>query len=215
MAAGRTRRRVGIGLLAMGVGLGGLVLVFSRWYLDCCVSREPHMISFYSNPGEVAIAWRISPDTQSGRPPHLNFWCSGNRGNSSSWEVSRNEGTGRTYASSDVGYLGFATRLAAIETYYTRYQGGCGTGMNTPEMIEMVRQIEKTRVYRVAVASWLVPIPALLLGGFFFWSGRRVHVRSMSNACTACGYSLRGLPVGAACPECGRTGVTTPSGRSG
>lgn len=64
--------------------------------------------------------------------------------------------------------------------------------------------------YYVVVPSWPAPV-AIALTGWWFWRGGTKRLRgAIRGLCRRCGYSLAGLAVGAACPECGasRSGTT-------
>ena len=54
----------------------------------------------------------------------------------------------------------------------------------------------------IAIPLWVLPVAGIL--GPRAWFRVRGVVRSRRGLCSACAYSLRGLPVGTACPECGR-----------
>ncbi|XVJ59872.1 MAG: hypothetical protein HEQ23_10895 [Tepidisphaera sp.] len=208
MAADRTRRRVGIALLAMGVALSAGAVVHSGYHTHCSLERGLHGLNIGVCPGEVSVALFSDPGRlKDARNSKLSFRRDTFKASSREWMVWRDEYTRRSSASSDIGYLGFATPILAVETYLDFIETSCGLRFNDPGLNSMATRAHQIKVYRVAVASWLVPVPALLLGGFLFWSGRRVGVRSRSHGCTACGYSLRGLPVGTECPECGMDGA--------
>ena len=193
-------------MLAMGVALAVGAGVHTGYHTHCSLERGLHGLNIGVCPGEVSVTFYFDP----GRPRYarnsgLSFRRDTFQAWSRGWTVWRNEYTGRSSASSDMGYLGFSTPIFAVETYFNFIETSCGLRFDDLGRITTATRADQIKVYRLAVASWLVPIPALLLGGVLFWFGRRVGVRSMSNACTECGYSLRGLPAGAACPECGRT----------
>lgn len=54
-----------------------------------------------------------------------------------------------------------------------------------------------------AMVLWPTPLATLSAGALLLWSARRA-ARAARGFCSACGYDLRGLAAGAACPECGK-----------
>jgi hypothetical protein len=53
----------------------------------------------------------------------------------------------------------------------------------------------------VTIPLWIVLVVAAIPTGLLWWRDRK---RRGPGACVKCGYDLKGLAVGAPCPECGR-----------
>lgn len=69
--------------------------------------------------------------------------------------------------------------------------------------LEMPAGLVEVRL--LAFSGWFVMLLTSALG-FVAWRGVRKHRPTPFNACAACGYSMRGLPANAKCPECGGGG---------
>ncbi len=61
---------------------------------------------------------------------------------------------------------------------------------------------------------WCVASLVGLFSLLAWWLFRRVHREVVEGGCISCGYSLRGTPAGAACPECGRKPLAKRRGTS-
>ncbi|MEK6703398.1 MAG: hypothetical protein AABZ53_14145 [Planctomycetota bacterium] len=53
------------------------------------------------------------------------------------------------------------------------------------------------------MAMWPAPALTLAAGALLIWSARRA-AHAARGFCFACGYDLKGLAAGTACPECGK-----------
>lgn len=59
--------------------------------------------------------------------------------------------------------------------------------------------------------SLAMVVPVMLVAMLFDWA--RHGPRHVEGTCRVCGYDLKGLPAGSACPECGRPQVEPLDGR--
>ncbi|MEK6703401.1 MAG: hypothetical protein AABZ53_14160 [Planctomycetota bacterium] len=55
---------------------------------------------------------------------------------------------------------------------------------------------------RFAMVLWPIPLVLLAAGGMMLWHGKTA-ARIAVGCCLTCGYDLKGLTLGTACPECG------------
>lgn len=55
---------------------------------------------------------------------------------------------------------------------------------------------------KFAMVLWPIPLGLLAAGGTLLWMGKKA-ARIGAGCCLACGYDLKGLATGKACPECG------------
>ena len=59
----------------------------------------------------------------------------------------------------------------------------------------------------IAIPLWIAPAITLLPTSFLWYRHFRAVSRIRSNRCVKCRYDLRGLAMGATCPECGESSI--------
>lgn len=63
---------------------------------------------------------------------------------------------------------------------------------------------ESHAVWYVSIMLWPFALTTFAGGLPLVLSGRRTTRRAREDQCPTCGYDLKGLTAGTACPECGK-----------
>ncbi len=182
---------------------GGVALDLLAWRFSRCGSTHLWMTSNPDGPADsvgplLAAIAGSTPWQESGEPQHNQFVARGWPW-PAFWHAYEYNRT-HTPANNDPSL--FRGRPRAIET-----PGGIRLGSSTIEYgytgREMPRAIPYRPLWLGLLGDWLaftVTCFALLTSASMF----RRRVRRRGGRCEGCGFDLRGLPLGARCPECGK-----------